>query len=270
MLFKFKKKKIVFDAFTYNAAAAKLFPITSPKRHIPDWFKKLPSTKVIDIDPEHNPGLTAEAPTFKSCAGFLDLYKTGFMMPAWTDFKVTTNSKGDGHIHLYDSASAHQSQPTGESPQGQSHPRWQLGENNPAFNSLIHLKFITPWRIEEKTGCKLLWIAPTWNQYPTVVPSVAPGITEYKYQDTVNVNTFWPKADRRHTIEAGTPLVHLIPLTDAKVEFKIHEVDESEFFKKTSKSYSMYNWSFHNAYQKGVKKIKEKEKKESKCPFGFK
>lgn len=264
MLFIFKKKKIVFDAYTHNPAAANLFPITSSKRHVPDWFKKLPSEENIEIDPRRNPGLKTKAPTFKSCVGFLDLYKTGFMMPAWTDFRVTT--KSEGSIYLFDATTLDSDEPV----EAQQHPKWQLGENNPAINGLLHLKFVSPWCVEEKTGVKLLWTAPTWNQYPTPIPSICPGITTHKYQDTMNLNTFWPKVDREYMIEAGAPMVHLIPLTDAKVEFKIHEVDESEFYKKTNRSYAMYNWSFHNAYQKGVKKMKEKEKKESKCPFGFK
>lgn len=265
MLFKFKKKKIVVDAFTTNHAAYELFPPAPAKRYIPDWFKKMDNIVHLEIDSENMPGLTSPAGTLKNCPGFLDLYKTGFMIPAWSDFLVYTNAKGGIHIET--------PQQSGLKEVFEQHTDWQFGKpKNTTFDNLIHAKLNCPWSFKEKSGVKFFFGSPSWNNYPSVIPNIIPGVIDWRYNIAANINMFFPKRDAKYDITAGHPLAHIIPLSEHDVEIKTHLCDKEGEWNALHDSFTMMDFAFHSA-TKRFKKEKEKIKKldkESKCPFGFK
>jgi hypothetical protein len=56
----------------------------------------------------------------------------------------------------------------------------------------------------------------------------------------------------RIELEAGTPLVHLIPVTDKKVQIKCHLVDDKEYHYVSNRT--LYP-VFKNRYAKGMRKM---------------
>ena len=62
-------------------------------------------------------------------------------------------------------------------------------------------------------------------------------------------------------LEAGQPLVMLVPLTDKEVIVKKHLIGKDEMIRKYVRV-----TTFHNHY---VKEKKIQQQKEKKCPFHF-
>jgi hypothetical protein len=76
------------------------------------------------------------------------------------------------------------------------------------------------------------------------------------------------------TILAGTPMVHLIPITESEVEWKTHFVSFDEWCKVEGTIPQSFpeigTGSRNNRYKKLMKEKEAMDKMEkSKCPFGF-
>ena len=270
MLFKFKKKKIVVDAFTYDKAAYEFFPVSPAKRYIPDWFKKLPLLCEFKKYSDHS-NFISIAPTLKGCNGIIDLYKTGFILPTWADIMIQTDNRGNIDIEMAGLGGSDQSPINAY----EIHDKVQFGgEENVAFQNLIHCKFASPWMLAQKDNMNFKLCTPSWNHYPQLIPHVVPGIVNGfpNGLTPLNINTFWAKQDARFDISAGTPLAHIIPLSENNVEIKTHLIDSKEWLKKLNLDMANSRWAFSNQRYR-MKKEKTKIKKldkESKCPFGFK
>ena len=125
------------------------------------------------------------------------------------------------------------------------------------FPNHHHLKLISPWLIYEKTGTPFVFTGCPWaqlNDLPDL--TVMPGIVNYRYQHGSDVNAFLPKRQQDLQISAGTPLAHLIPMTEKKVKVSTHVVSESEWSKLESVHRNKFIGSFTSLM-----------KSKNKCPF---
>jgi hypothetical protein len=75
------------------------------------------------------------------------------------------------------------------------------------------------------------------------------GLINFKDTAHPNVNAFVPKKNATYSLNAGTPMVYLIPLTERKVEFKNHLVSDEEYA-KMSKYITHRSNKFRNGLQK--------------------
>ena len=244
--FWFKRTKIMVDVLTSIPGVHRLYPIDKGTNKFPSWFKKMPATY-----PEVNKhGILIKHPTIKTCSGVLDLYRNSFSIPLWSDLIINTNADGSWAYQY----SADQS------PEIVQHSSRQL----PEINSYIHLKLASPWLITEKTGVNFYFTdsfynkMDRWNDYKNV-----PAIVNYKYQHTSNINMFVPKVASTISIDAGTPIATLIPLTEKDVVIKSHLISAEEWNRLNSST--SYTQSFTNFYEKRKKIID----KQSKCPMAF-
>lgn len=219
---------IHLDCFTCIPEVKEFFELQPSKDFMPSWYKKLPVT-VKHMGP--NKG------TMKTCPGVADLFRNGFVIPAWRDFYVEIN-QGVIAVDPTDSADIH-------------HPA-QWGE---ALKGYSHCKLISPWRVKEKTGVDFMFTNAFWhdNQLQWFVPN---GIVNYKHQTTTNVNMVVSQKmfPNNFTIQAGTPLVQCIPLSDKKIKLHHHLVDIQEYTLLQS-----YHWTWSGQYYKNKKMREEKE-----------
>jgi hypothetical protein len=207
--------KIHLDCFTYQPSIADLFPIEYARKVLPDWYKKLPTT-VKWQGPSRG--------TMKTCPGVADLFRKGFIIPAWREFYVEVVN---------------------------GVPRTEPVEE------FGHVKLICPWRIREKTGVQFIWTQPFWQHNTTryVTPT---GLVEYKYQHTTNVNMLVPKKlyPNNFTIDAGEPLAHVMPMSDKEIVLHHHVIDGMEWQLK----HSTYAFTFSGQYYKFKKLMQDKGK----------
>ena len=107
-----------------------------------------------------------------------------------------------------------------------------------------------------------MWTSAFYNQLAELSAyHILPGIMDFKYNHGTNVNMFFPKVDNKILFKAGTPLAHIIPMSENKVEIKTHVVTEAEMEKIEPASYVS---TFINKYDINKKILKAKEKG---CPF---
>jgi hypothetical protein len=247
-MFFFKKKKIVVDTFTHMNNVYEYFPIDNALKYTPDWWKKLPGT----YEEVNAFGVKMPTSTIKHCEGFIDLYKSGFIIPLWSDLIVSTKDDGAWQYQWADFKAY----------VIQSHSERQYSQD---LNKYIHLKLQSPWAIKEKTGVKFVWTEPLWNNLlNTYDIKLLPGILDFKYQSSSHVNIFLQKKEQSFNINCGTPMVHLIPMSEHNVEIKNHLISTDEYNQLKDLDQP---FTFTGKYRK-VKKIIDA--RESKCPFGFK
>jgi hypothetical protein len=254
MLFIFKKKTIVLDCITSNLGIFNYYPIVKSSTNLPTWWKNLPESFVCGRTPEFDK-LDRHSSTMKKCSGFIDLHKNSIVIPSNCDVKIQTTESGIFGYQFSDSSGM-------ENFSIDSHSREEFGSE---LDHLIHLKIISPWLLFEKTGINFHVCMPFWHHIKTLDKVfIPPGIVNYKYQHTSHINMFVPRADDLIEFTAGTPLLHLIPLTERKVEVKNHIVDDAEFLKLHK--HAGLRSRFLNSYMLQKKILKAS----NKCPFNFK
>ncbi len=253
MLFFFKKSKIVVDCFTNLRGVYEVYPIKNSMEFYPSEFSKIGSYYTNE-DP--NLKIRTQVSTIKRCVGIIDYYKTGFIMPMWSDFICQPQSCINGESVL-----GAMSMPFTYGP----HPPEQY-QGTGIFSDYFHIKFDSPWYLREKTGVKFTWNQPTWNlsKYSNNF-IVVPGTVSYDIQASTHLNMFINKKSEDFTIMAGTPMVHFAPQTDKEVVIKNHLVTTDELLKVGMPK--DFNWLLPNRYTRYKNLMKNKNK--GKCPFGF-
>jgi hypothetical protein len=254
-MFIFKKKEIIVDCFTNEPSIYDTCKIDYYKKFFPDWWKQLPSQNSILVP--NALGMEINQSTIKRCPGVIGLMTTGMIIPLWSDLKVKVS--GDEYAHNF----CFTPQYCGDGIE--RHPENQYGST---FDDYKHAKIISPWLIREKTGVEFLWLSPTWNLVNHLQNfSVVPAVTDFKHQNATHINMFIHKKDNEFFIDCGTPLVHVIPLTDKKLIIKHHLVSNEEYAQLHSRRGVPTKYiGKHNFYKR---KSHEQESEQKKCPFGF-
>ena len=228
-----RKKTITVDCFTAEASTYKATPVQMAKHNIPQWFKTLPK-----INWQTNPRNKIKDTNMRGCVGFIDLYKRGFILESWADFKINI-SQNDDKVYMEWS--------TGSQPAHHSSDQY-----NNYFEYHKHLKLISPWFLQEKTGVPFIMQPASWTHrnLPVLIP---PGVLDFKYQCVTNVNILFPVADQDYeiTIPLGQPLVHFVPLRD-DYNYKVanHLVSIDEISRKSFSQISYSSVALRNLIKK--------------------
>jgi hypothetical protein len=247
MIFLFKRKEIVVDCFTYHHSVYEYYRPLNANNFIPDGWKKLPKRLDIKTFPNvPSSKLTTEAATAKTCLGFINLFRTGFIIQNHCEIAVESDEAGNVNVDSLDRSSSFISQ----------HSPEQVWDG--FFTNHAHIKLIVPWFVKEKTGVNFLYSKCTWNDTNMADNfHVVSGILDFKLQHNISVN-FFMKKNSIVRFYAGQPLAHVIPLSEHKVKMKHHLISRQEYETR---------FSFIPAtrlYQE-FKRIKTKKE----CPFGF-
>jgi hypothetical protein len=262
MFFNFKKSKIVVDCFTYSPAAYELYKIRSAKVYYPEHIKKLEASVFLR---EQGTNIPVNYPTIKRCIAITDLYKNGFIIPFWMDFICNPIE------HLQNKSALGTTDPMNQ-PNVTSHPQAQFPG---ILNNYFHVKFRGTWHCVEKTGVQFLWNSTVWNINNDVEKYIIPpGVTNFKDQYETNLNIFFHKTSDRFTLTAGTPLIHIIPLSEKDVEIKCHLISQKEWGEKVPYPVDLptiQDGTRLNRLRKDKEHAKELDQLETKgkCPFGF-
>jgi hypothetical protein len=245
----FKPKVLHVDCFTNNLGAFELFPIDYSHKFIPEWWKKLPKNLTKN---ERGQDIFWPSSTMKSCSGFNSLFKKGITIPLWTDMAIKINQLNvDVKLSSEETALG-------------SHSYSQMEGSYPVQKYAL-IKIMSPWLLNCKENISFNFIQNTWNFYNMDDIIIPPGIVDYKYQTITNINFFVNKEKNRNLlINAGQPMVNIIPLTDKKIKIHTHFISDSDFLKKSSRNSQT---SFNNVLSK-IKKITDNKEKSS-CPFHF-
>ncbi len=233
-----RNKKVILDCFTSNTMAYHVSPISRANSYVPQWWRALKATDPNQINPLSN---------MKYCRGVVDHYKQGFMLPMWSDLHVQVAEYGDPQF-MYQYAD--------RASTAEAHDSSQWGDFADP-KGVQHLKLFSPWAMRCSAKIDFLMLEPTWNIFSELAGvNVPPGTVNFFWQTTSHINLLFTK-NAEHTvyrIPVGTPLIHLIPLTERVVEVKNHLVTDAEM-----KKFKSAPVSFLRSYA-NVKKG---------CPMGF-
>jgi hypothetical protein len=184
----------------------------------------------------------------KSCAGFVDLYKVGVMLPMWSDLRMSVSPDGNVVYQYSDAKSS-----------ADFHHQEQRGDFA-SEDQYINIKLASPWLFRTKEDISWIMIPAMYAQKDPGRYITCVGSLNFKYQSGSNINLLLPKKDVETNIEIqhGEPIVHVIPMSDKKIKVHNHLVDANEWERLTA------DWvriAFSRSYWKR-KRITEAELKE--------
>lgn len=156
------------------------------------------------------------------CPGIFDLFNYGFIIPAWHDVIIKTNGDLSGFAWMPPSDGfqtlVQNFDPVGKHINGLDK---YLPKKPGALHSLI--KFNTPWHVVAPKGIKFLVIPIAYSdsyEFESAIGILDPGISS-----ELNVQVYWNIRNGSHLIKAGTPLAHIIPLSEEKFQLVCREVN---------------------------------------------
>lgn len=234
--FKFLEKPIVVDCFTDLPHVFEFSKIRKSTHFYPEWWKNLPKVDDSEFYPTRN---------MRGCSGFIDQFRTSFALPIWSDLslKVSPINYDEYEWQFSDRIS-----------EIEVHSHTQSGN----FYSPLeyqHFKIRSPWFLKSRNSTNFSFIEPTWNLLPLKYVRVLPGVLNFKYQYSSNINILVEKGatERIVRLPFKTPLIHIQPQTEKKVIFKHHLVSREEFLKQSN----LPTVTFINSYF-NIKKYMEK------------
>lgn len=251
--------RIHVDCFTADNTAYKFAPIVTANKAKPEWFEKItppqPSntkSKFYSIDENGMIGFNKDPSlrTLRSCPGFLELYKRGFIIESWCDMAFNVEE---------DNISYHYSN-------GKAIIMHKPGQIDPGFKEHYLLKLNSPWHITSKESLPCAVVGAEWSLEDYNF-KVLPGMVDYQYHTSTNAFiTIRKNVKDQFFVPIGQPLLHFIPLTDKKVIIHNHIVTEEEL---QTKIYNVTGTT--GGWRKTFQLVRrnQKREKEGKCPFGF-
>jgi len=250
-MFWFKRKKVVVDCFVNIPAVYELFKIDKANKFIPSEWKALPAFEELRADEKPRTKMTVPVSTAKRCFALGNLFSTGFVIPAWSDFGIEVFH--DSTFNVADPMKVMQRETA-------SHPSWMYWDT--LYKGYQHIKLCSPWLIREKSGVQFHWSQIDYqntDRYANV--HILTGVLDYKAQHDTHVNMFVKKGSITQ-FKAGEPLVQVVPLTELDVELKCHLITDYEHAQMSRAYGQKVMWY-------GQHRELSKVKKESKCPFNF-
>ena len=231
----FKKKPVVIDCYTYDRAAHTFFKPDKGIKFLPQWWKDLPNDTPDNFK------------NMKGCAGLIDYYKNGIVIPAWSYFNIGIRNK---EVSWF-----------ARNGQVDFHAPAQRGD---FASNFVQCKLLSPWAFSCSEEINFLWNIPLWSFTDPEKIINLQGILNFKYQNATNVNLLFKDSEDGYEfpIKEGTPLAILHPITEREVVLKYHYVDKQKWEEISVVRYPSRRFDYLNA-KKALKSL------ESKCPFGF-
>lgn len=225
--------------FASNEVGAHVSPITAVKpanQFKPEWLV-------------HQRGYENSRDRFENCPGMHDWMVHGYIIPAYTDIHIKANVAG---THVKVDAPL-------KNPPGQMSNLVTAGLP-PIEPSVKHeaLKIPMPWAIFTKTGYSAHVLPAIYHSPFLRDLYVYPGIVDFDVFHTINF-VFTPLRECEIFIQAGTPLLQVIPFKREKVTAVCRKVTENEHdrlrFGYPTKVRAAYRKFFHK--RKSFKMIGE-------------
>ena len=213
MLFLFKEKAVDITAFVHEEYyyVTQYNPICRASEFVPDWYKKMKHSTYSWSDE----GYTAEQ-TGKACVGIITTFQHGFILPMWCDLAINIE-KDNFRWQFSDNQSSLD-----------IHPNSQLPN---FYSNTLFCKLVSPWAFRSSQDINILYCEPTFfidNKKDYITPtSINRSINKTL---AGNIFLFIENFERQINISQGTPLLHLIPLTDKPIKLNIEVVTKNQWY----------------------------------------
>lgn len=246
------------EFFSEVEGLAESVPIINAKDYKMNWFDASRADYLNTLN--DNKGLTF-AHAYR-CPGIFDLYNHGFFLPAWCDIRIETNGDPSGFKWVLPNADLLDLME--DKPIINTHSFDGVGKHIPVPPNTLRtiIKINSPWHVMAPKGVKFLINPIPYSDDFTFTN--ATGILDPSISSEINFQLYWHNLNGVHTIKAGTPLIHMIPITEKKYELICRDKNaRDELWIKKRKFLNNFTFMLKRNY---MKKSYEKHN-ESKCPF---
>lgn len=199
-----------------------MYPVIPASTDLPEWWSKLGKSYLNEQD-------FTEYPTAKRCPGMYDLMRAGYIIPAWSDFEFMLGSGMDIKYKMSPILEKFKDPPFHiHRPEQTSGCPMHSNDTGPI------LKLMSPWYIDMPKDYSIFLIEPTYaqtNDY-SVLPGIMDPAIERAPNKEINVFIRLNKPDKVIKINAGDPLIHIIPFKrqSFKFECRLPDNEEKSFF----------------------------------------
>jgi len=216
-------------------------------------------------------GLRPPIRNMKHCRGLTELFKNSFVIPSWGGFAfdLSDSEQKQSSWKANFKLAGMGGSPSDTAPQVGNHGKAQYGDLVP--DDYVHYKISSPWYLKCNRETQFMLSDPYWNKKDPNAFNVLPGLLDFKYQDSTNINVMlqYTHQPRKVQIEVGDVLAMITPLTEDDVILNHHLVEE-KYFEAYSQLYYRINPKNLTHYLTMKKIMQEQEERNrSKCPFGF-
>jgi len=226
----FNKPKISFYATVPGLHLSN--PIQKSVIHIPKWFKN-----IKPVNDEFS------FPTIKTCPGFIDYFKQGYVVSLWCDLildikiineEVNYNWSVPDKIYKFE-----------------IHSNNQFLDHTPPHikkKTKIIFKPICPWKIVTPKGYSVFQMPMYYNYNP--IFEVLPGVLHTDVYHTINQQMCIFK-EGKFIIKKGTPLATYIPFK--REEFDFEMTDNKNLEKKINAQTTITNSTYRDKFKNLIK-----------------
>lgn len=238
MIFFFKKKKLVVDAFVseLNSHIFNYSPIDYSNKFFPDWMRTMPKG-----DFDFNTMSVNQS--IKTCRGIVDSYKHGIIIPMWSDLAIKVQ---DNNCSCSFSDRSSGIEFTPEYIRGSFYPQH--------FN----IKIVSVWLLRSEKGIYFNFAPAFWNSPKPPSFTLTPGTVEFYHQHNTSMQLLIPFDSGNQVIPFGKPMVQITPFSEREVDLRRHMITENEW---TSMNNLHRVVTFRNKYAT-IKNVNN-----GKCPF---
>lgn len=229
----FTKEDYTVEMITNVHSTYEFGEIVEAKKSQPKWWKEMPAyfdNYESYMKDEVFGKFKHPLSTVKHCPAIQDIFSTGLIVKAWSDFIIFVSP--DGVVESMHADEAIKGVPGGS---GSTHPYTQRAG---FLKNHAHFKLCPTFFLKTKTYRKFLWKGAYWYN-PSLIENnihIVPGIIDYKTQTGMNINMFLPIKDEPYMIKInfGDPLVHLIPLDNKPVKITKKLLSEEEYMRESN------------------------------------
>lgn len=209
-------KKIEF--FSTVDGLADACPIIKASEYRPAWMS-LAREEYIKMKKQRNDRFSH----VYQCPGIFDLYNHGFIVTLWHDVIIKTNGDDKGFAWIIPASDL--TELNEKKTLITTHDN-SIGKFIPVRPGSIPqvVKFNTPWHVVAPKGVKFLMMPiayPDSFEFESTVGILDPGISS-----ELNIQVNWNIKYGERTLKAGTPLAHLIPLSEESFDMECRTATE--------------------------------------------
>ena len=214
------------EFFSTIPGVAEAFPIIEAKHYKPDWTKSV-IKDLAEKKSKFGKEFHYDSGRFTHlayCPGIFDLFKTGYIVPMWYDVNVKTETNKPGFS-------------------------WEIPDKH--FGTLSDLKFIdthnerisslipkrkgtinnivkisTPWNVIVPRGLKLLCLPISYPDHYDYESTT--GLLDPSQSSEINIQMNWNVENGTRLLKAGTPLMHIIPLSEKSFNLETRTATEKD------------------------------------------
>ena len=226
----FKKSKDTIEFVSLVSGVTEMHPVFEAKKFKPNWAIKALSNYKERIKTEPNFNHIA------LCPGIFDLFKTGYIVPAWHDTLVRTN--GDQDTFQWAVPNFEELGITGVNQ--------PVGTHLPEISNMLPhrpgslkgvVKFNTPWRIIAPKGIKFIVIPIAYQDDCLFDASI--GILDPAISNEINIQVNWNGLNGEYKVKAGTPMCQLIPMTERNLNYVVRTATKHDLDWEDKKNYGV-------------------------------